>query len=253
MNPVAWILVTVWRLIAYVFRSIFKSVKHFLRHQLHPEVKYVLTIIAFWPSALFNRLYCFLYPSRRRIYDRITSSVILGSVPLFRHDIDRLVREEKVSKFINLCREYNENLAVYREKKVDQLHLPVIDFSVPSAEQIDKGVQFLHKFRNTSVYVHCKAGRGRSTTIVLAYLLSLFDISPIEADAMIRKHRHHVSNKTEAPEVKEWILKYRANYFNRKISDSPSRTARSPAKRQTKAPARSASHTQRRRSLKPSL
>jgi atypical dual specificity phosphatase len=45
----------------------------------------------------------------------------------------------------------------------------------PSLVDISRAVDFIH--RNAScgrmTYIHCKAGRGRSTTIVLCYLVVL--------------------------------------------------------------------------------
>ena len=49
--------------------------------------------------------------------------------------------------------------------------------SVPSNEDIKKGVDFILKYRDlkppNSVYVHCKAGRSRSATIVACYLVKV--------------------------------------------------------------------------------
>lgn len=57
---------------------------------------------------------------------------------------------------------------------VEQLKLPTPDFiASPSPEFIDKGVAFIlnHRRQQNSVYVHCKAGRTRSATIVACYLM----------------------------------------------------------------------------------
>ena len=236
MNFLFQIVAHLWQFIVYVYRYVFHSVRHFLRHQLHPEIKYLLTIIAFWPSVVINRAYCYLYPEKRRLYDRITPTVLLGSVPLHR-DIQTL-QNEKVTKVINLCREFPGHVKLYKETNIKQLHLPVIDFSVPTAHQIETGVRFLHEHhvnqKNlTAVYVHCKAGRGRSTTIVLAYLLSIHNISPIEADAIIRRTRPHVSNKTQATEILEWISIYRPAYFTKEVEKHVSKSSPSKPKRRS--------------------
>lgn len=68
------------------------------------------------------------------------------------------------------------------------LQLPVTDiFQSPSQEKLQLGVNFINKFRNVptesnnssnvdktyhkTVYVHCKAGRTRSATLVGCYLM----------------------------------------------------------------------------------
>ncbi len=49
-----------------------------------------------------------------------------------------------------------------------------------------------HARRGELVYVHCKAGRGRSTTLVLCYLVKEFGMTPAAALEMVRAKRHQV-------------------------------------------------------------
>ena len=47
-------------------------------------------------------------------------------------------------------------------------------FHSPSQEHIKSGIKFIKQFENTgSVYVHCKAGRTRSATLVACYLIQV--------------------------------------------------------------------------------
>ena len=60
-----------------------------------------------------------------------------------------------------------------------QLQLATIDFNnAPSQEMLRKGVEFIEEInvKKSSVYVHCKAGRGRSTTLVACYLIKVICI-----------------------------------------------------------------------------
>lgn len=62
----------------------------------------------------------------------------------------------------------------WRAAGVEQLRLSTVDLTgVPSLENLHRGVDFALKYREqgTSVYVHCKAGRSRSATLVAAYLI----------------------------------------------------------------------------------
>lgn len=59
---------------------------------------------------------------------------------------------------------------------VEQLRLSTVDLTgVPTVENLRKGVEFILKHRacGSSVYVHCKAGRSRSATMVAAYLIQV--------------------------------------------------------------------------------
>ena len=60
-----------------------------------------------------------------------------------------------------------------------QLQLATIDFNnAPSQEMLRKGVEFIEEMNvnQSTVYVHCKAGRGRSTTLVACYLMKVICI-----------------------------------------------------------------------------
>ena len=70
---------------------------------------------------------------------------------------------------------------------VEQLRLSTIDMTgVPTLANLQKGVQFALKYQSLgqSVYVHCKAGRSRSATMVAAYLIQVenvfLDRSPLQ-------------------------------------------------------------------------
>ena len=56
------------------------------------------------------------------------------------------------------------------------LHLPTVDRQAPSQRQVGEGVAWiLDKAQSGkgTVYVHCKAGRARSATLVAAYLIEV--------------------------------------------------------------------------------
>lgn len=66
----------------------------------------------------------------------------------------------------------------------------------PSQRHIEKGVHFIQenvKRDEGSVYVHCKAGRSRSATLVACYLIAQYDWSPEEAIEFIKEKRPHIS------------------------------------------------------------
>lgn len=74
-------------------------------------------------------------------------------------------------------------LQKWEKAGVKFLQLPTTDiFETPSQEKLKRGVEFINGFvhccssppSNTpkpSVYVHCKAGRTRSATLVACYLM----------------------------------------------------------------------------------
>ena len=69
-------------------------------------------------------------------------------------------------------------------------------FEAPSVEKLTKGVDFINdvlaKDPEGSIYVHCKAGRTRSATLVGCYLMAKYDLTPGEAVDLMRSKRAHI-------------------------------------------------------------
>lgn len=61
----------------------------------------------------------------------------------------------------------------WKEHGFDQLQLPAEDYGTLPMEDIEKGVAYMESMmkQGKSVYVHCKAGMGRSLLIVVCYLI----------------------------------------------------------------------------------
>ncbi len=129
----------------------------------------------------------------RRWWDRVDANCILGAVPL-RNDPAKL-KELGVTGVVNMCEEYAGPKADYQRLGIEQLWLPTTDFQHPSAEMVERGAEFIekHKQQGGCVYVHCKAGRARSATIVLWWLVRFGGMTPEEAQEKLLQIRKHVN------------------------------------------------------------
>ena len=99
-----------------------------------------------------------------------------------------------VRAVVNACDEYRGPRAAYRRHGIAQLHVPIIDFAEPTAEQVDSALAFLreHTAAGSGVLVHCKAGRGRSATLVLCWLVAERGLDPEEAQRALEAARPRV-------------------------------------------------------------
>jgi len=120
--------------------------------------------------------------SSRRWWDRIDDKVILGALPFRSEYTQDLIKQENIKGVVSMNEDYE--LALFSHQKegwkklgVDFLQLSTTDiFSAPSQEKLIRGVDFIseitHQHKGSCVYVHCKAGRTRSATLVGCYLMS---------------------------------------------------------------------------------
>ena len=141
--------------------------------------------------------------SSRRWYDRIDNKVILGALP-FRSDYTKeMVEKENIKGVVSMNEDYELALFSHQAEGwsklgVEFLQLSTTDiFSAPSQEKLQRGVEFISDITarpgGGSVYVHCKAGRTRSATLVGCYLLD--------------KHRAQGQGDTATPELAVQIMK----------------------------------------------
>ncbi|XP_063443400.1 phosphatidylglycerophosphatase and protein-tyrosine phosphatase 1-like [Mytilus trossulus] len=153
--------------------------------------------IAFYPTLYYNKLMTKI--TNRQWYNRIDETVVLGALPL-KENSKKLVEDENIKGVISLNEDWEMKGMIPTEKEwkdlgVDQLFLQTVDYvGTPTQENINKAVQFIMKYRKReeSVYVHCKAGRTRSTTIVACYLVHVNKWTPDEAVEFIKTKRSHV-------------------------------------------------------------
>ncbi len=92
---------------------------------------------------------------------------------------------------------YELYLASNRHKEWESLgvrflQLPTTDiFEAPCQEKLLRGVRFIDEV-GPSVYVHCKAGRTRSATLVGCYLMQRHGWTPEDAVAFMAERRPHI-------------------------------------------------------------
>ncbi|KAI4494392.1 hypothetical protein M0802_008884 [Mischocyttarus mexicanus] len=164
--------------------------------------------MTFYPTLIYN---IFMEKvTSRNWYDRIDETVILGALP-FRTMSKQLVEKENLKAVVSMNEDYELFLLSNSEKEwkkynVEFLQLSTTDiFEAPCQKKLKTGVDFINKFQCTnrklnndnlkesgSVYVHCKAGRTRSATLVGCYLMMKNGWIPEEAVDYMKSKRQHI-------------------------------------------------------------
>ena len=130
-----------------------------------------------------------------RWWDKVDEFILLGAVP-FPIDVPRL-KELGVRGVITLNESYETLVptTLYYAHGIDHLVIPTRDYCfAPSLNDIFRAVDFIHEnaLSGRTTYVHCKAGRGRSTTIVICYLVHHKMMTPDAAYAYVKSIRPRV-------------------------------------------------------------
>eukprot|EP00262_Sarcandra_glabra_P015396 TRINITY_DN4741_c0_g2_i2.p1 TRINITY_DN4741_c0_g2~~TRINITY_DN4741_c0_g2_i2.p1 ORF type:complete len:214 (+),score=27.18 TRINITY_DN4741_c0_g2_i2:624-1265(+) len=162
----------------------------------------------FYPTLLYNVVRNKIQ-SEFRWWDEVDENILLGAVP-FPSDVPRL-KQLGVHGVITLNESYETLVptSLYQAYGIDHLVIPTRDYLfAPSFEDICQAVDFIHKNASCgkTTYVHCKAGRGRSTTIVLCYLVQHKQMTPDAAYEYVRVSRPRVLLAASQWEVVDYKL-----------------------------------------------
>ena len=84
----------------------------------------------------------------------------------------------------------------WKKLYVNHQHLSIIDFtSSVSPSDVFDVIKKIHKtiLAKQTVYIHCKAGKGRSWMILMCYLTTFGNMSFEDAQKLVREKRSRVS------------------------------------------------------------
>ena len=139
------------------------------KHLLPRPVAKIVSRVLFYPTLP-------IAASRRigKWVTRIDETLVMGGVPLVALDYPRKLKDDYgVEGVINMCQEWRGPTGHYKRLGMEELYLPTTDHFEPSQEDLISALSFIkrHEARGKSVYVHCRAGHGRSGAVAYAWLL----------------------------------------------------------------------------------
>jgi|CXWL01.1.fsa_nt_gi atypical dual specificity phosphatase len=149
-----------------------------------------LVHLSYYPTLWLNTVMCWLGVWRR--WDWIDPHVLVGMMPRPK-DLTAL-KALGVGSVVNMCEEFAGDVDELAKLGLTQLHLPTLDYHCPSEEHLRLGVAFIGEriALGEKVYLHCKAGRGRSATMAVCYLMVARGLTAKQAYAALKAGRPHV-------------------------------------------------------------
>jgi len=192
-------------------------------HVLPPRLSSVVSKVLFWPTlpiTASRRIGKWVTPVPTSLdwHDNNSDdyNVIIGGVPISILNMPQVLhRDYGVRGVINMCKEYRGPIKAYHKLGIEQLHLPTIDHTEPSLQDMKKACAFIKDYASKgkgNVYVHCKAGHGRSAAIVFAWLISNYD-DPENIDlkqlndnlVQVRDVRSELWKQPNVNSFREWL------------------------------------------------
>ncbi len=125
------------------------------------------------------------------------------------------LQQQGIKAIISLC-ERTPQPDLLQKFQMLHKHIPIDDFSAPTLEQIEKAVHYIEKRINHAepVLIHCRAGYGRTGTLLACYLVYRGMSAP-QAIAEVRRAR---PGSLEVKSQERAVFEY-ARYLHVKIPE----------------------------------
>ena len=148
----------------------------------------------FYPTLWWNMLLG-RWLNVRNWWDEVDDDIVLGAFP-FARDVEKLAAIG-VRGVVNTCEEYCGPVEGYQQHDIEQFRMPTVDFTHPSLEDVTAAVAFIETqvSRGRRVYIHCKAGRARSATVAICWLMKSRGITKEEGQKILNQARPHINQQ----------------------------------------------------------
>ncbi|KAI8977319.1 protein-tyrosine phosphatase-like protein [Mycotypha africana] len=133
-------------------------------------------------------------------YNKIDDYIILGALPT-PIQVRALHQHENVETIVNLCAEFPGYQKLYRRLQITQIRLETPDFAIPNLDTLLNGVEKIVEMKKrkpkSMIYLHCKAGRGRSAAMAICYLLRTYLLNLHECQTLLLHKRPQIDTNLE--------------------------------------------------------
>lgn len=139
----------------------------------------------------------------------IDENIVLGALPVGRA---QTLKDMGVGLVVNTCEEWDGNADEYARLGIRQIRAETVDYTPPELADVEQVVfamqQYLKDHPDGKIYCHCKAGRGRSATVLVCYYVQQ-GMGPLQAQRLLTAKRPQVSRRCwKRKVVKDWVRKH---------------------------------------------
>ena len=184
---------------------------------------------------LLHRGFDKLYPAIRFTYERllghvwfsqVTPRLWLGGAPTYQRDYDLLLGAG-ITAVVDIRAERTADPAFFDEHNIAHHQYRVPDVSVPSEDVLTDAVAWISEqiAEDRVVLIHCAKGRGRSATVLAAYLMDVDGLTFDEVEDLLTSKRKLVKLQDRHRKVLESWIAHRRESTSGGDPVSPSPTA----------------------------
>lgn len=149
-------------------------------------------------------------------YSCVDDNLYLGALPLENQDLDRLSQQIGIKAIVSIVQRFELETDTlvgraispdqWRQRGVAQLILESPDYFPPPFGCLDAGADFLnqHLILGNKCYCHCKSGKGRSASIIMAYFMKYKGDDVVTAHARMKMARKEVFG-TNSSQMKNMV------------------------------------------------
>ncbi|PCI94121.1 hypothetical protein COB11_04290 [Candidatus Aerophobetes bacterium] len=154
---------------------------------IHTSLLYEVVMVFNFMKAKFTDLGLMQSP----YFNKLEDGIYLGALPLKSHlHHDLLIKDLKIHSVLSVLEDFEVTTKTFftspltpkdwTKLGVNQLLISVVDMTPISNEDLHKAADFIHENKK-GIYIHCKAGMGRSVMCYIAYLIKHKQVSFVEA------------------------------------------------------------------------
>jgi len=152
-------------------------------------------------------------------WNAIDEHIVLGALPI-ESQLNTLVKKENITGVVSLVEPFELERGMFvkpiqhsqwNDQGVRTIHIETCDFEPVDPKRLEQGADWINEHiqsnPNAKIYVHCKAGRGRSTATVLVYLNKYQGLSLADALKKVKSKRPQIHMNSRQLQAVKLALK----------------------------------------------